>query len=73
MRLLALSGRRSEALAQYQTCRRLLAEELGIEPSQETMQLYEQIRDGKLSARHDSQPGSGAPRRAPVLPGDTTG
>jgi predicted ATPase/DNA-binding SARP family transcriptional activator len=50
MRLLALSGRRSAALAQYETCRRLLAEELGVEPGWETMRLYEQIRDGKLKA-----------------------
>ena len=48
MRLLALSGRRSEALAQYQTCQRILAEELGVEPSAETTRLYEQIRDGAL-------------------------
>jgi predicted ATPase len=50
MRLLALGGRRSAALAQYKTCRRLLAEELGVEPGQETMRLYEQIRDGRLTA-----------------------
>ncbi len=50
MRALALSGQRAAALAQYETCRRLLAEELGVEPSGETTQLYEQIRDGKLKA-----------------------
>ena len=33
MRTLALSGQRSAALAQYETCRRLLAEELGVEPA----------------------------------------
>jgi hypothetical protein len=48
MRLLALSGRRSAALVQYKTCCRLLAEELGVEPAEETTWLYEQIRDGKL-------------------------
>jgi DNA-binding SARP family transcriptional activator/predicted ATPase len=47
--LLALSGRRSEALAQYLRCRRLLAEELDVAPSPETTDLYEQIRDGKLA------------------------
>ena len=46
MRLLALSGQRGAALAQYETCRRLLAEELGIEPAAETTRLYEQIRNG---------------------------
>jgi predicted ATPase len=50
MRLLALSGQRGGALAQYGTCRRLLAEELGVEPAQETTRLYEQIRDGELKA-----------------------
>jgi DNA-binding SARP family transcriptional activator len=40
MRVLALSGRRSEALAQYESCRRLLAEELGVEPSAETLAIY---------------------------------
>ena len=48
MRLLALDGQRSAALAQYEKCRRLLADELGVEPSAETTALYEQIRDGKL-------------------------
>ncbi len=48
MRTLALGGKRSRALAQYETCRRLLADELGVEPSEETTRLYEQIRDGKL-------------------------
>jgi WD40 repeat protein/DNA-binding SARP family transcriptional activator len=48
MRLLAYAGRTSEAVSQYETCRRLLDEELGVEPSEETTQLYEQIRDGKL-------------------------
>jgi WD40 repeat protein len=48
MRLLALSGQRSAALAQYETCRHQLALELAIEPSPETTRLYEQIRDGEL-------------------------
>ena len=48
MKTLALSGERSMALAQYDTCRRLLAGELGVEPDAETNMLYEQIRDGKV-------------------------
>jgi predicted ATPase len=48
MRTLALSDQRSAALAQYETCRRLLSEELGVEPGKETTRLYEQIRNGKL-------------------------
>jgi WD40 repeat protein/DNA-binding SARP family transcriptional activator len=49
MLLFALSGQREAALAQYDTCRRLLAEELGVEPTTETTLLYEQIRSGALS------------------------
>jgi len=48
MRLLALSGRRNAALAQYQTCQRLLAEELGVEPADETTALHERIRSGEI-------------------------
>jgi predicted ATPase/DNA-binding SARP family transcriptional activator len=50
MRILALSGQRSAALAQYESCRRILAHELGVEPSPETRALYEQIRAGALSS-----------------------
>jgi DNA-binding SARP family transcriptional activator/predicted ATPase len=49
MRLLAYSDQASEALAQYETCRRLLVDELGAEPSTETIDLCEQIRDGTLA------------------------
>ena len=49
MRLRALTGQRSEAMAQYETCRRILAQEFGIEPSVETTTLFEQIRDGTLA------------------------
>jgi predicted ATPase len=46
VRALAGDGQRAAALAQYETCRRVLAEELGIEPSRETRELYEQVRAG---------------------------
>jgi len=48
MRLLAWSEGRGAALAQYETCCRILAEELGVEPAAETTRLYQQIRDGEL-------------------------
>lgn len=51
MRLLGLSDRRSEALAHYETCRRLLAKELGVGPAAKTKRLYEEIRDGEMSLR----------------------
>ena len=46
MRALALNGLRSAAMAQYETCRRILADELGVEPTPETTALYERIRAG---------------------------
>jgi predicted ATPase/DNA-binding SARP family transcriptional activator len=51
MRVLALEGQRSAALAQYETCKRVLTEELGVEPSAKTRDLYEQIRSGRLKTR----------------------
>lgn len=50
MLLLALSGQRTAALAQYERCRRILDEELGVEPAAETTALYEQIRDDRVTA-----------------------
>lgn len=60
MQLLAHSGQRSAALAQYATCRRLLDEELGVEPSDETKQLYERIRVAD-TARHHNLPAQPTP------------
>jgi DNA-binding SARP family transcriptional activator/predicted ATPase len=56
MRLLAYVGRTSEAVSQYETCRHLLDEELGVEPSEETALLYEEIRNGKLKVPPRSVP-----------------
>jgi DNA-binding SARP family transcriptional activator len=49
MWLLAQDGQRSAALVQFETCREVLAEELGVEPGPETVAVYEQIRAGELS------------------------
>jgi LuxR family maltose regulon positive regulatory protein len=46
MRAYALSGRRSQALAQYQRCAEILERELGTAPSPETTTLYRRILDG---------------------------
>ncbi len=45
MRVLAASGQRSAALAQFESCRRILAVELGVEPAPETVALAQRIRD----------------------------
>jgi ABC-type oligopeptide transport system substrate-binding subunit/DNA-binding SARP family transcriptional activator len=48
MRLLARSGQRGAALAQYGTCCQVLAKELNVEPGPETTALYERICAGEL-------------------------
>jgi DNA-binding SARP family transcriptional activator len=47
MRLYYLAGDRTRALRQFQRCARVLHEELGIEPSERTMTLYQQIQAGR--------------------------
>jgi predicted ATPase/DNA-binding SARP family transcriptional activator/Tfp pilus assembly protein PilF len=66
MRLLALDGQRSAALAQYETCRRVLAEELGVEPANETTTLYERIR-AEESLRPPPHPHHVPPSPAPLV------
>ncbi len=48
MLLLAKSGQRAAALAQYDTCRDVLMAELGVNPSPETDKLYDQIEAGEF-------------------------
>lgn len=48
MRLYSLSGNRTQALHQYARCVTALHQELDVEPSERTKQLYEQIRSDKL-------------------------
>lgn len=52
MRLLAASGQRAAALAQYETCCKILSAELGIDPMPETTDLYRQIQLGTLPDLH---------------------
>jgi DNA-binding SARP family transcriptional activator/predicted ATPase len=47
IRLLAREGLRSAALAQYERCRQALLAELGVPPTNETVELYVAIRDGR--------------------------
>jgi len=62
MKALALDGERSAALAQFDTCKRVLAEELDVEPSAETRELYEQVRLGTIKpAAEEPQPSPSAP------------
>ncbi|MBP7687299.1 MAG: tetratricopeptide repeat protein [Thermoflexales bacterium] len=59
MRACAWSGRRNLALAQYETCRRWLQTELGVEPLDETIALYNSLRAGNFAANY-------APAQAPL-------
>lgn len=55
MRLLALSGQTSAALAQFETCRAVLDQELGVAPEAETQELLRRIRQGELAAQPPGQ------------------
>jgi predicted ATPase/DNA-binding SARP family transcriptional activator len=48
MMLYAWTGQRTAALRQYQTCVRVLEKELAASPEEETIQLYETIRNNQL-------------------------
>ncbi|MFN8441615.1 MAG: BTAD domain-containing putative transcriptional regulator [Caldilineaceae bacterium] len=49
MTRLARSGQRAAALAQFETCRKILDEELAVEPDAETLTLVEVIRQDKVT------------------------
>jgi predicted ATPase/DNA-binding SARP family transcriptional activator/uncharacterized protein HemY len=78
MRVLGRSGQRNAALAQYQRCQKVLAEELGVEPAGETTALYERIQAGPLEtavgvqARPDRRP-SNPVERSPAHTAATPG
>lgn len=75
MLLLVLAGRRGAALEHYEACRRLLADQLELEPEPETSELWERIRSGQRFSRMGGQivpepgilwlePSNGEPARA---------
>ena len=66
MRLLARDRQRSAALAQYEICRRILAEELAVEPADETTALYEHIRRGTPESSSEEDGPLGPRKHIPV-------
>jgi len=58
MRIHLAKGERVTAIQQYQVCQRYLAEELGIQPMEETQQLFRQILDGSTVEPKQPSPGS---------------
>ncbi|HMO59734.1 MAG TPA: BTAD domain-containing putative transcriptional regulator, partial [Roseiflexaceae bacterium] len=61
MLLLSLNGQRSAALEQYQICRRILAGDLGIDPTEETTALYRHIRSEQHRPAIHDDPGKHIP------------
>ncbi len=55
MKMLASLGMRAEACAQYEKCKAGLAEEVGVEPADETTRLYDQIKYGAFLPVPSSQ------------------
>lgn len=56
MLLLVRTGQRNAALRQYETCRRILADELGVEPMEETTLLYRRIKSISTVGAHNLPP-----------------
>jgi predicted ATPase/DNA-binding SARP family transcriptional activator/Tfp pilus assembly protein PilF len=66
MRMLAASGQRLAALAQFEALKHSLKAELGVEPSKETIQIYESIRDSQSAEA--AQPKGQVKAQAHYLP-----
>ena len=79
LRMLALyrNGRQADALAAYQQARRMLVNELGVEPGEELRRLHQQIlgRDPALAApaERDAMPPCGRPVPLAAAPGREPG
>ena len=63
MRLLARTGQFNAALVQYETCRTLLQEELGVEPMAETTAVYQRIEAARQRPQQHNLP----PQPTPLI------
>ena len=61
MRFYAASGDRASALAVYHQCTRMLQQELGVDPSPETEELHQQLRDMRSFLVHNNLPAETTP------------
>jgi predicted ATPase/DNA-binding SARP family transcriptional activator len=59
----AQSGQRNAALRQYEECVRILQEELGVEPEEETQAIYRKLKAGELSKTHPQPTRPSTPER----------
>ncbi len=73
MRLLAAQGQRSLAIAHFERCRQILADELEIEPSPETIDLAERIRRGDVAVAPQASHYRPTPHTTPRLLMPTVG
>lgn len=75
IRELAVAGRSPEALAAYESVRRLLADELGADPGAGLQSLYAELRASPLAAPEGVAPvaGSAVPRQLPAEVAGFTG
>ncbi len=69
MRLYWLAGRPNEAIAQYESCRGTLAEELGVEPSEELVALRERILSHRTPPALTASDADRTPAEADALVG----
>lgn len=67
MRLYAQNGQRAQALAQYETCRRILHSELDVEPAAETTALAAAIEQGAFAVSSPPQAAAPLPLAPPFL------
>ncbi len=69
MLALARSGQRAAALAQFETCKRVLGRELGVEPERQTAELRERIRqvEQRIALPHHDMPFVGRTGEAHTL------
>ncbi len=72
MQAYALMGDRSNALAQFERCREQLWAEIGVEPAPETMQLYADIKSGRVGMATAVKPITPPVKTKHNLPADTT-
>ncbi len=68
MRLLALAGQRSAALAQYEICRQLLSSEIDVAPDEMTTALYERIRTQGKDSQASLSDGAKHIKLLPIRP-----
>ncbi|HYD68620.1 BTAD domain-containing putative transcriptional regulator [Azospirillum sp.] len=70
MRLYARQGRHTVALKQYQICRALLEQELGVPPEPETERLYRAIRERRHGGGRAEDPSPAVPTPPDMPPPD---